>query len=1086
MTTTFKRLLSLILILISALAFLPKLSAYTPESIALDISIRTPSGIDYQNTLPTPLGNNVSVSLDGLYPSLDFVYFIHEGNTYTNQSMQFTASGSTKVTAIYKEPNTYTLTYLDTNNDIIDVIYGEQENFEVTLPLTNPSKPGYNFIGWDTPNEVAEDVIVRPIYEKITNTVAVTVNNQVTNYNYNEVVTLSPTNPNFSYWADEDGQVVSTNPNYRFSVLMPRLLNEVSNVTIDIKPRIYLSNVTGIREGFISLLGYIDHPRANIIEYGILASASEHVLTILNSTKIPSQSLADTNEFLRTFEGDTYKSFRAYAILSNNTIIYSDNNHYIKLTESYTEYFSTTGLTAPYSDITFNGSSGTVWEAFHARNEETYAINGSGLMLRRASDSYLRITFPNGLDKLSFDYRKAFTNADVRQLEIIANGNVIHTTPVFGNISGEDSTIHKVNLSNLNLLVNTVIIIKNIGSTSTNRQVVIDNFKWTEKVEPNVIERLQQVKFNYLNQTETKTVYFGNNVVEPTLPELDTHTFVGWYTDSNFNGQPYDLEEPILGNVELFAKWELIASEDEVVTYNIDFGASDVLGYAGESISFTNTWNNQLTTLNKLRFQINTLNSNVVGVLSPISTDKTSYVEFDLTILNLETNIISFDFVTWSNIALTNLLNSNRDTFFALQVYMHEDWVTLETTEGHTNLKNILTEALQTVYYNVPGNYNYRVLLSTPGVYSNTTNTAQAAIIDNFKAIHISSAPTLNPIFIVPDALTYFAEQDKAFEEPVLYALDRFGRYIEANLISGYDLSVLGTYELIYEAIDFDGLATLYSVTLEVIEELPLGELPEMDETVLQPLKDQFQSDRNALPAQLNLPYSPETYYASLNGLTGQQFKTALQNLLVNSHIRPISYGEARFVLEQSDAVTIPQGTYLYGIYSSHNIVRYWDGGSTWNREHVWPNSKLGIPRVNNSSRNLGSDVHNLRVINPSVNSSRSNRYFDIGPDGSFTTIGTEAYDPGIDHRGDVARILFYMYIRYNDVLDLSNIVSEILAGSSYSTSNTMGILNVLIQWHQQDPVSDFERDRNEVIYQYQGNRNPFIDNPSYVGMLFS
>jgi len=1090
MTKTFKRLLSLMLIIVSIFTFLPRMTAYVAETITLEISIHTPSGVDYQSTVSTPLGNNISITLDGLYPSLEFVYFVHDGNTYTASSMQFTASGSTKVTAIYKSSNTYTLTYLDTNNDIIDVIYGDQENFVITQPSTNPSKPGFDFIGWDLPTNVTEDTIVRPIYQVSNNLVDVTINGQVMSYDYNEVVALSPSNPNFSYWADEQGQIVSTNPNYRFSVLMSRTLNEVSNQNIDVKPRIYLSNVTGIREGYISLLGYIDHSRSDVIEYGILASASENVLTVLNSTKIPSSSLSSTNEFLRTFEGDSYKSFRAYAILSNHTVIYSDNTFLIQLTESFLEPFNNTDLiSSTYRDRTFTGASNTIFDirrGMLTSSSNDTMINGNGVVLRGGIDSFIEVTFERGIESFSFDYRKAFTGNAPRQLEVLVNGQVMHTTSVFGNTTGADNTIYPISIKNLNLPPNSVVIINNIGAGDTARQITIDNFKWTENVEPNVVERLQQVRFNYLNQNVINTVYFGEQVVEPMLPDLDTHSFIGWYTDMNYTGLPFDIELPILSNIELFAKWERIAPEPEVVTYNIDFGTTAVTGYQGENISFTNTWNNQFTTLNKLRFQTYTLNANVVGVLAPISTDKTAYVEFDLTSMGPETNRITFDFGAWSNTALTNLLDNNRDSYFALQVFINDVWIDLETTEGYTNLKNILTESMQTVHYNVPGNYKYRVLLTTPGTYSNTTNTHQAAVIDNFKAIHFSSEATLNPIFIVPDSLTYFAEQDKEFEEPVLYALDRYGRYIEANLISGYDLSVLGTYELIFEAVDFDGLSTLYSVTLEVIEELPLGELPELDEAVLQPLKEQFQSDRNALPAQLNLPYSPETYYASLNGLTGQQFKTALQNLLLSTHIRPISYGEARFVLEQSDAITIPQGTYLYGIYSSHNIVRYWDGGSTWNREHVWPNSKLGIPRVANTQRNIGSDVHNLRVINPSVNSSRSNRYFDIGPTGSFTTIGTEAYDPGIDHRGDVARILFYMYVRYNDVLDLSNIVSEILEGTSYSTSNTMGLLNVLISWHQQDPVSDFERNRNEVIFQYQGNRNPFIDNPSYVGILFS
>src|SRR5690606_22271770 len=139
-------------------------------------------------------------------------------------------------------------------------------------------------------------------------------------YNFNEVVSLDSTNPDFSYWADADGQIISTNNHFRFSALAPREIYEVSGVFTPDIPRIYLSNVTGIRDGEISLQGYIDHSRSDIVEYGILASSQEAVLNIDNSTKIPSNALSPTNEYLRTFVGDTYKSFRAYAILSNNSV----------------------------------------------------------------------------------------------------------------------------------------------------------------------------------------------------------------------------------------------------------------------------------------------------------------------------------------------------------------------------------------------------------------------------------------------------------------------------------------------------------------------------------------------------------------------------------------------------------------------------------------------------------------------------------------------------------------------------------------------------------------------------------------------
>ena len=84
-----------------------------------------------------------------------------------------------------------------------------------------------------------------------------------------------------------------------------------------------------------------------------------------------------------------------------------------------------------------------------------------------------------------------------------------------------------MNLSNLNLPDNSVIVIKNIGSTTTTRQVVIDNFKWTEKVEPNVTHRLHQVTFNYLDAQVNRIVRSNESVLEPILPTLDTHEFEG-------------------------------------------------------------------------------------------------------------------------------------------------------------------------------------------------------------------------------------------------------------------------------------------------------------------------------------------------------------------------------------------------------------------------------------------------------------------------------------------------------------------------------------------------------------------------------
>src|SRR5690606_27108023 len=94
---------------------------------------------------------------------------------------------------------------------------------------------------------------------------------------YNDVVTLSPNSGNFSYWADEDGQVVSRNANYAFSALQNVKLTAVFDQPESDAPVVYLSNVTGISPDNQSFLGYIE---GDFVEYGLLASKTAEVLTV--------------------------------------------------------------------------------------------------------------------------------------------------------------------------------------------------------------------------------------------------------------------------------------------------------------------------------------------------------------------------------------------------------------------------------------------------------------------------------------------------------------------------------------------------------------------------------------------------------------------------------------------------------------------------------------------------------------------------------------------------------------------------------------------------------------------------------------
>jgi len=212
-------------------------------------------------------------------------------------------------------------------------------------------------------------------------------------------------------------------------------------------------------------------------------------------------------------------------------------------------------------------------------------------------------------------------------------------------------------------------------------------------------------------------------------------------------------------------------------------------------------------------------------------------------------------------------------------------------------------------------------------------------------------------------------------------------------------------------------------------------------------------------------PFTYDGYYTGADGLTGYSLTVFLRNI-VNTGFTRLDYGASRYILDETDRDPNNSSRVIL-VYLGTSVSGTWDGGVTWNREHVWPQSLLGVS-VDNNSINQGSDLHNLKPANPAENSSRGNKFFDLSTD-------ADSYLPRAAVRGDVARILFYMATAY-DILSLVNTTP-----STYQ----MAMLNVLIKWHEEDPVDDFEMNRNNVIFSYQHNRNPFIDHPEFVEKIW-
>lgn len=225
------------------------------------------------------------------------------------------------------------------------------------------------------------------------------------------------------------------------------------------------------------------------------------------------------------------------------------------------------------------------------------------------------------------------------------------------------------------------------------------------------------------------------------------------------------------------------------------------------------------------------------------------------------------------------------------------------------------------------------------------------------------------------------------------------------------------------------------------------------------------------------------TYYAPAIGKTGPALRTSLHDIIDGN--TTLSYDQVWTALKDTDQD--PSNTAnVIELYTGRSISKNSFGGGTgqWNREHVWAQSRGGFT----TSAGPGTDLHHLRPEDVSVNSTRGNKDFDLG--GSAVTGCTDcwtdgdSFEPRDAVKGDVARMLFYMTIRYEGGDGFNNLELSSTVGSS---SSQIGDLEVLMAWNTEDPVSTFEMRRNDRIHAtWQGNRNPFIDHPEWATAIWN
>ena len=268
---------------------------------------------------------------------------------------------------------------------------------------------------------------------------------------------------------------------------------------------------------------------------------------------------------------------------------------------------------------------------------------------------------------------------------------------------------------------------------------------------------------------------------------------------------------------------------------------------------------------------------------------------------------------------------------------------------------------------------------------------------------------------------------------------------------------------------------------------------------------------------------APSNYYITVDTSSAAQLRATLHDV-IDDHTRfPYTSGSTDTwdILEDADEDP-NNSSRILDVYRNASYAKAGGGNSSYNREHVWPNS-YGFPS-NGGSNYPYTDCHHLFLCNISYNGARDRRVFDNGAGSwnEFPTIvnggtgggtgtfpgnsnwQTNSNTPGSwqvwnDRKGDIARALFYMDIRYEGgthggtganepnlhLTDSTALISGSSTGSNESDAY-MGKLSTLLLWHQQDPVDAKELARNNAVFGYQGNRNPFIDNPHWVDCLYS
>lgn len=466
-------------------------------------------------------------------------------------------------------------------------------------------------------------------------------------------------------------------------------------------------------------------------------------------------------------------------------------------------------------------------------------------------------------------------------------------------------------------------------------------------------------------------------------------------------------------------------------------------------------------------------------------------------------NAIDFPYTTstGTTATLTNLINaiaySNSNTTVATNLM---SILNLSVSTADIETTNSISKSIQR-----KNDGTYEVKTPTPGVNNDGTGVAlnylsTSMIADNFNEGQQFTIQFSTSVPVTSNLVFTFTLQEGNFT-----VADYSGTNVNTTtgIVTVTILAGTATASSIINLTD----DTTYEGDEEthlVLSTLPTGYVKNNDNIYIRIYDNDYIVQSFGTPLNptygLVTPTIPSGYYDSLEGLSGAALKQAVQDIIANPLVRLHSYADIWDIIRTADQ-NPANSNQVWCMYIESPMAKLdQQVGSSivgkWNREHIFCQSRGGFEVSSNDSADGinfwsstsaasvvdgVSDAHHIRAENGQENSSRNNKNF--GTTTSATVYAGPSNSQGSWH-GDVARSLFYMAVRFNGLNVVNGDPSEYLPSTTTSSGN-IGDLATLLNWNTTDPRDDFEMNRNNYIYTWQMNRNPFIDYPLLVNYIF-